>query len=124
MGIFNFFKKEKTDLEQYYEDRMQKEASGKNAETEPVSGFRITVEDTFSITGRGTVIVGKIESGAVNVGDEVTLLRLDGSSCKVVITGIEQFRKMKNSAAAGDNVGLLLRGLTKNDIGKGDILYD
>ena len=117
MGIFSFFKKEKTDLEQYYEDRAKNEVHSD-------TGFRVTVEDTFSITGRGTVIVGQIESGAVAVGDEVTLLRLDGSRQKVVIVGIEQFRKIVNRAVAGDKVGLLLRGLTKNDIGKGDVLYD
>lgn len=124
MGLFNFFKKEKTDLEQYYEDRSRKESSSANMDAHSASGFRITVEDTFTITGRGTVIVGKVESGAVAVGDEVILLRLDGSSRKVIVTGIEQFRKIKDRAVAGDNVGLLLRGLTKNDIGKGDILYD
>ncbi len=124
MGIFNFFKKEKTDLEQYYEDREKRAAFEENSAAGPVSGFRLVVEDTFSITGRGTVIVGEVESGTVSVGDEVMLKRIDGSSRKVAVVGIEQFRKMTQKASAGDKVGILLRGLTKNDIGKGDVLYD
>ena len=122
MGLFNFFKKEKTDVEQYYEDRAKREGMSGTADAH--SGFRITVEDVFTITGRGTVITGKVESGKIAVGDEVTLQRVDGSSRKVVIIGIEQFRKMMDTAVAGDNVGILLRGLSRNDIGKGDILYD
>ncbi len=122
MGLFNFFKKEKTDVEQYYEERAKREDV--NGTAGPYSGFRITVEDVFTITGRGTVITGKVESGKIAVGDEVTLQRVDGSSRRVVIIGIEQFRKMMDTAVAGDNVGILLRGLSRSDIGKGDILYD
>lgn len=122
MGLFNFFKKEKTDVEQYYEERAKQEDV--NGTAGPYSGFRITVEDVFTITGRGTVITGKVESGKIAVGDEVTLQRVDGSSRRVVIIGIEQFRKMMDTAVAGDNVGILLRGLSRSDIGKGDILYD
>lgn len=122
MGLFNFFKKEKTDVEQYYEERAKREDV--NGTADPYSGFRITVEDVFTITGRGTVITGKVESGKIAVGDEVTLQRVDGSSRRVVIIGIEQFRKMMDTAVAGDNVGILLRGLSRSDIGKGDILYD
>lgn len=123
MGIFNFFKKEKSDVEQYYEDRKRRENDnvyGENAFEE--NRFRIKVEDVFSITGRGTVIVGKVAGGAVSVGDEVTLRRADGSSRRVVIAGIEVFRKVKDTAVKGENVGILLRGLRKNDVGKGDIL--
>lgn len=107
MGFFSYFKKEKSHAEQYSYSR---------------GIFRIVVEDTFTIAGRGTVIVGKIAEGTVSVGDEVTLQRVDGSSRSVVITGIESYRKLKDSATAGENVGLLLRGITKADIGKGDIL--
>lgn len=135
MGLFDFFKKPKTDLEQYYEDRKKREAQEQesyndtsyqqniSADTYSQSSFRITVEDVFTITGRGTVIVGQVQSGSVHVGDTVTLQRLDGSSRDVTITGIEMFRKMMDVAQAGDNVGILLRGLTKSDIAKGDILY-
>ena len=81
------------------------------------------MQDVFTITGRGTVIVGQVESGSVHVGDNVTLKRLDGSTRNVTVTGIEMFRKVMNVAQTGDNVGILLRGLTKDDISKGDVLY-
>lgn len=131
MGLFDFFKKPKTDLEQYYEDRKKRENENSDigqtetfttAEAYSKPGFRITVQDVFTITGRGTVIVGQITSGSVRVGDTVVLKRLDGSSREVTVTGIEMFRKMLDVAQEGDNVGILLRGLTKADIGKGDVL--
>ena len=84
--------------------------------------FRITVQDVFSITGRGTVITGQIESGSITVGDTVTLRRKDGSSREVVVTGLEMFRKMLDTAKQGDNVGLLLRGIARNEVGRGDVL--
>lgn len=134
MGLFDFFKKPKSDLEQYYEDRRKKEEqiSAQNISYESESDltsaytdsdFHITVEDVFTITGRGTVITGCIESGCINVGDTVKLKRLNGSSKDVTVTGIEMFRKILDSAQAGDNVGLLLHGITKNDISKGDVLF-
>ncbi len=133
MGLFDFFKKPKTDLEQYYEDRKKREAQeayndisyqqNMSADTYNQPAFRITVEDVFTIIGRGTVIVGQVESGSVHVGDTVTLKRLNGSRRDVAVTGIEMFRKMMDVAQAGDNVGILLRGLTKDDISKGDVLY-
>lgn len=133
MGLFDFFKKPKTDLEQYYEDRKKREEQAAyndasyqqdiTADTFSQSGFHITVQDVFTITGRGTVIVGQVESGSVHVGDNVTLKRLDGSTRNVTVTGIEMFRKVMNVAQTGDNVGILLRGLTKDDISKGDVLY-
>ena len=76
----------------------------------------------FSITGRGTVITGQVRSGRVAVGDRVTLKRLDGSVREVNIGGIEMFRRMLDKAEKGDNVGILLRGLEKSDVGRGDIL--
>lgn len=131
MGLFDFFKKPKTDLEQYYEDRKKREnenfdnGQAENFTTAEVyfqPEFSITVQDVFAITGRGTVIVGQIASGSVRVGDTVILKRLNGSSREVTVTGIEMFRKMLDAAKEGDNVGILLRGLTKADIGKGDVL--
>lgn len=126
MGLFDIFKKPKTDLEQYYEERSRKERE-KNAfagASQPAggAGFKITVEDVFTITGRGTVITGRVETGSVSVGDAVTLQRTDGSSRPVTVIGIEAFRKIKNSAAAGENVGLLLRQVNRNEVGKGDVL--
>lgn len=134
MGLFDFFKKPKSDVEQYYEQRNAREAQERmqgngNSYTEPNvqqdyygENFRIEVQDVFTITGRGTVITGQVASGSVRVGDTVTLQRLDGSSREVVVTGLEMFRKLLDTAEAGDNVGILLRRIGRNDIGKGDIL--
>ena len=83
--------------------------------------FLMPVEDVFSITGRGTVATGRIETGRVKVGDEVELLGL-GEDKKSVVTGVEMFRKILDEGEAGDNVGLLLRGIDKNEIKRGMIL--
>ena len=83
--------------------------------------FRMTVADVFFIRGRGTVVTGQIESGTLNVNDEV-YLRRSNSSRRVVVTGIEMFRKLANQAQAGENVGILFRDITKQDVGKGDVL--
>src|SRR5690606_8751302 len=77
--------------------------------------FLMPVEDVFSITGRGTVATGRIERGRVKVGDEVEMVGL-GASGKTVVTGVEMFRKMLDEGLAGDNVGLLLRGVGKDEI--------
>ena len=83
--------------------------------------FLMPVEDVFSITGRGTVATGRIEAGRVKVGDEVEILGL-GEDKKSVVTGVEMFRKILDEGEAGDNVGLLLRGIDKNEIKRGMIL--
>ena len=83
--------------------------------------FLMPVEDVFSITGRGTVATGRIETGKVKVGDEVELLGL-GEDKKCVVTGVEMFRKILDEGEAGDNVGLLLRGIDKNEIKRGMVL--
>ena len=83
--------------------------------------FLMPVEDVFSITGRGTVATGRIEAGIVKVGDEVEVLGL-GENRKTVVTGVEMFRKLLDQGEAGDNVGLLLRGVDKNDIRRGMVL--
>jgi elongation factor Tu len=83
--------------------------------------FLMPVEDVFSITGRGTVATGRIETGVVHVGDEVQLLGL-GQDKKTVVTGVEMFRKLLDEGEAGDNVGLLLRGVDKNEIKRGMVL--
>ena len=83
--------------------------------------FLMPVEDVFSITGRGTVATGRIETGRVKVGDEVELLGL-GEDKKSVVTGVEMFRKLLDEGEAGDNVGLLLRGIDKNEIKRGMVL--
>ena len=83
--------------------------------------FLMPVEDVFSITGRGTVATGCIETGRVKVGDEVELLGL-GEDKKSVVTGVEMFRKILDEGEAGDNVGLLLRGIDKKEIKRGMVL--
>jgi elongation factor Tu len=83
--------------------------------------FALPVEDVFSITGRGTVATGRIDRGQIKVGEEVSLVGF-GSDKKSVVTGVEMFRKLLDSGQAGDNVGLLLRGIDKNDIERGMVL--
>ena len=83
--------------------------------------FLMPVEDVFSITGRGTVATGRIETGKIKVGDEVELLGL-GEDKKSVVTGVEMFRKLLDEGEAGDNVGLLLRGIDKAEIKRGMVL--
>ena len=83
--------------------------------------FLMPVEDVFSITGRGTVATGRIEAGVVKVGDEVQILGL-GANMKSVVTGVEMFRKLLDQGEAGDNVGLLLRGIDKNEIKRGMVI--
>jgi elongation factor Tu len=83
--------------------------------------FLMPVEDVFSITGRGTVATGRIEKGKIKVGEEVSLIGFN-SDKKTVITGVEMFRKLLDDGQAGDNVGLLLRGIDKNDVERGMVL--
>ena len=83
--------------------------------------FLMPVEDVFSITGRGTVATGRIETGVVKVGDEVQLLGL-GEDKKSVVTGVEMFRKILEVGEAGDNVGLLLRGIDKKEVKRGMVI--
>jgi elongation factor Tu len=79
------------------------------------------VEDVFSITGRGTVATGRVESGVLNVGDEVEIVGMKATET-TTITGIEMFRKMMDDAQAGDNIGALLRGVKREDIERGQVL--
>jgi elongation factor Tu len=83
--------------------------------------FLMPVEDVMSITGRGTVVTGKIEQGVVNVGDEVEIVGLKETE-KTTVTGIEMFRKLLDQGQAGDNVGVLLRGTKKEDVERGQVL--
>jgi elongation factor Tu len=84
--------------------------------------FLMPVEDVFSITGRGTVATGRIETGVVHTGDEVELIGLGIHNRKSVVTGVEMFRKILDDGEAGDNVGLLLRGVDKREIKRGMVL--
>ncbi len=84
--------------------------------------FLMPVEDVFSISGRGTVATGRVERGVAKVGDEVEIVGLTDESRKVVITGLEMFRKQLDDAQAGDNVGALLRGVARDEIERGQVL--
>ena len=84
--------------------------------------FLMPVEDVFSITGRGTVATGRIETGIVHTGDELEIIGLGADGKKTVCTGVEMFRKILDEGQAGDNVGLLLRGIDKDEIKRGMVL--
>jgi len=84
--------------------------------------FLMPVEDVFSITGRGTVATGRVESGVLHVQDEVEIVGLSDETRKVVVTGVEMFRKLLDEAQAGDNIGALLRGVQRDEIERGQVL--
>lgn len=84
--------------------------------------FLMPVEDVFSITGRGTVATGRVERGVINTGDAVEIVGLMDQSMKSTVTGVEMFRKILDTGEAGDNVGLLLRGIEKDDIRRGMVV--
>ena len=84
--------------------------------------FLMPVEDVFSITGRGTVATGRIETGVVNSGDPVDIIGMGAEKLKSVVTGVEMFRKILDRGEAGDNVGLLLRGIDKDEINRGMVI--
>ena len=84
--------------------------------------FLMPVEDVFSITGRGTVATGRIETGVINSGDPVEILGMGAENLKSTVTGVEMFRKILDRGEAGDNVGLLLRGIEKTDIRRGMVI--
>jgi elongation factor Tu len=84
--------------------------------------FNMAVEDVFSITGRGTVATGRIESGTIHTGDEVEIVGMTPETRKTVCTGVEMFRKILDEGQAGDNVGLLLRGIGRDEIERGQVV--
>ncbi|HHV07962.1 MAG TPA: elongation factor Tu [Firmicutes bacterium] len=84
--------------------------------------FLMPIEDVFTITGRGTVVTGRIERGKVRVGDEIEIVGLTDETRKTVVTGVEMFRKTLDEGVAGDNVGVLLRGINREDVERGQVL--
>jgi len=84
--------------------------------------FLMPVEDVFTITGRGTVATGRVERGVIKVGEEVEMIGMVDETKKTVVTGLEMFRKLLDEARAGDNVGVLLRGVARDDIERGQVL--
>ena len=116
MGLFDFFKPKNIMVEQSNED------SVRLVPVEPIQSsgsFELTIEDVFSITGRGTVVTGRVTNGTIKVGDNVTILP---SGMGTTVTGIEMFRKSLDYAQAGDNVGILLRGVSRDDVQRGNKL--
>jgi elongation factor Tu len=84
--------------------------------------FLMPIEDVFTITGRGTVVTGKIERGVVNVNEEVEVVGIKPKSFKTTVTGVEMFRKLLDQGQAGDNVGLLLRGTKREEVERGQVV--
>ncbi|MGP4109062.1 elongation factor Tu [Virgibacillus sp. L01] len=84
--------------------------------------FMMPVEDVFSITGRGTVATGRVERGSIKVGDDIEIIGLAEAPSKSTVTGVEMFRKLLDYAEAGDNIGALLRGVSRDDINRGQVL--
>jgi elongation factor Tu len=89
----------------------------------PSGPFSMTIEDVFAITGRGTVVTGRIATGTIRTGMPVTVTRSAGSIATTV-TAIEQFRRSADQAGAGDNVGLLLDGVARHDVERGDVITE
>ncbi len=84
--------------------------------------FLMPIEDIFSITGRGTVVTGRVERGIVKVGDEIEIVGMQEQTRKSVVTGVEMFRKLLDEGQAGDNIGALLRGIDKDEVERGQVL--
>ncbi len=93
-----------------------------NPERDTEKPFLMPVEDVFSITGRGTVATGRVERGVLHISDEVEIVGLADEARKVVVTGIEMFRKLLDEAQPGDNIGALLRGIARDEIERGQVL--
>ncbi|MGZ8722338.1 MAG: elongation factor Tu [Aeromicrobium sp.] len=84
--------------------------------------FLMPIEDVFTITGRGTVVTGRVEQGVLKVGEEIEIVGIEPTTSKTIVTGIEMFRKMLDEAQAGDNAGILLRGTKKDEVQRGQVL--
>ncbi len=84
--------------------------------------FLMPIEDVFTITGRGTVVTGRVERGVVKLSDEIEIVGLSNESKKTVVTGVEMFRKLLDQAEAGDNIGVLLRGIQREEVERGQVL--
>ncbi len=91
-------------------------------ERDTAKPFLMPIEDVFTITGRGTVVTGRVEQGILKLGEEIEIVGIETKTSKTVVTGIEMFRKMLDEAQAGDNAGILLRGTKKDDVQRGQVL--
>ena len=93
-----------------------------NPERDTDKPFLMPIEDVFTITGRGTVVTGRVEQGVLKVGEEIEIVGIEPTTSKTIVTGIEMFRKMLDEAQAGDNAGILLRGTKKDEVQRGQVL--
>ncbi len=121
MSIFSFWKKPKTDVE-LFEEECAKMKNDEEIPLDIMTSFFMEIEDVFQITGRGTVATGKIVKGTVTVGDVLFLHRKDGTQECAAVSGIVLLRKLQNTASVGDNVGILLPCVAKNEVDAGDVL--
>ncbi len=94
----------------------------RNPDRDNEKPFLMPIEDVFTITGRGTVATGRIETGVINTGDAVDIMGMRDENLSSTITGVEMFRKILDRGEAGDNVGLLLRGIEKSQIRRGMVI--
>lgn len=116
MGFFDFLRPKNIMVDQSNVQTVQSVQTGVINDS---GGLEFVVEDVFAITGRGTVVTGRVMKGVVAVGDEVTI---SPSGVKTVVTGIEQFRKTSNFAQEGENAGLLLRNVSREQVKRGYII--
>ena len=124
MGLWPFGKKKADDMsvETLLDEANTASPTGPAPTAVGTGTFRMPVEDIFSIQNRGTVVTGRIESGTVRVGMQVDVVRDGGVAMTTTVTGVEMFRKVLDTASAGDNVGLLLEGLGREDLHQGDVI--
>lgn len=115
MGLFDFLKPKNIMVDQGNIQQQPVQAVPINNS----GSFELIVEDIFSITGRGTVVTGRVTSGTIRVGDEVTI---SPSGIRTTVTGIEQFRKSLDYAEAGDNIGMVLSGVSRNQVQRGNTI--
>ena len=117
MGIFDFLFGQKKSANLDPTDVLKRDHNKGNGKS-----FLMTIEDVFTITGRGTVATGRIETGVANTGDSVDIIGTGGKKLTSTITGVEMFRKILNRGEAGDNVGILLSGIEKGEIKSGMVI--
>ena len=117
--MFGLFKKKKNEEELYLEDL---ERRRREAQAPDDTGFQMTVEDEFAISGRGTVVTGRISRGRISQGDRVLIRKRQGTVQEARIGGIEAFRRPLRTAEAGQAVGLLLREIRREQVEPGDVL--
>ena len=117
-----FWRPKKSEAELSIE-QLQSEAATDAAPLAPSGPFAMTIEDIFVITGRGTVVTGRVATGVVRVGMSATITTMSGSLA-TTIGGIERFRQQPDEAVAGDNVGLLLENVSRHDVARGDVVRE